>query len=129
MGDIIKFEKAGLPITHRLIGIVQDGNKTYYVTHGDNNPKLTGAEDDSWQANAKVIEGKSYAEISSMSNIEISPRENVEGKVIGWFSNYGTYVDYIKNHTLVIVAIFLGVWCISSAYQNEAELKRMRRLA
>lgn len=131
VGDIIKFDDSGIPITHRLIYILNESGQTYYICHGDAVQSIQGAENDTWQANRAVLEGKSLSEIRALGGnlIQVLKYEQIEGKVIGWLSNYGTYVDYIQKHTLVVVAALLGIWCVSATYQNEAEIKRMGRLA
>ena len=133
VGDIIKYDLKGTPTTHRCIAIVKDSaGTTYYVCHGDNVQSMPDAEDDSWQANAKALEGKSYEEIANDSYIyalvQMPKKENIEGKVVAYVANYGTYFKFVKSHSALLIALGLGVWCISMCYQNEMEMKKARRL-
>lgn len=130
VGDIIKFD-LNLPTTHRIIYIVDNGGTTYYICHGDNVQSLAGAENDSWQANAKVLEGKTYSEAVNIGGalIQSVQLNQIEGKVVAHISNFGTYVSYIKQHYLLMIALVIGIWCVSSAYGNYAEMRKNRRFA
>ena len=56
-GDIIKFNNNGLAVTHRLLAIVEEGGKTYYVCHGDN---VQSANPNSTTYTAKWEDDKAY---------------------------------------------------------------------
>ena len=134
VGDIIKFN-IGSPVTHRLIGIVIEDGKKYYICHGDNNHNLDGSintksdwEDDVAFLNEYIESGKTVADISTNLNAETPLASQVEGKVIAHLDNYGTYVKFVKDHSLLIIAILSGIWCVSYVIQNEIDFKKCRRL-
>ena len=137
VGDIIKFDLSGnFPTSHRLIGIVEENGKKYYICHGDNVQNVDGTPNESsdWKDDAAFIQslkdqGKTFAEIKEIAKeIQVPSIHQIEGKVVGHLDNYGTYMTFIKTHVLLIIALFAGVWCVSYVIQNEIDLKRNRRL-
>ena len=136
IGDIIKFDTK-LSVTHRLIGIVEENGVTYYICHGDNvqsvNP-VNGANTALWTEDAEFIkelqdEGYTLQEIRNRAqNIQVVKKSEIEGTVINHIDNYGSYVRFIKEHYMLLIALVAGVWCISTTVQNEIDMKRSRRL-
>ena len=140
VGDIIKFdetENKNLPTTHRLVGKITEGDKTYYICHGDavgnlNGKKLTKSD---WKDDAEYIkslqeQGMTFSQIRAEcgNQIQTPTFDQIEGKVVGSMKNYGTYIQFIKDHYMLFVALVAGIWCISSVIQNEIEMKKTRRL-
>lgn len=135
VGDLIKFDEANYPTTHRLIGIMKQGNTTYYICHGDNVDNLDGTEktESDWKDDAKFIQNLidqnvSITEIQSY-NVQTPTEKEVEGKVVATMRGYGTYIEFIKEHYMLFISLVAGIWCISSVVQNEIDMKKSRRLA
>ena len=138
VGDIIKFEQnKNLPTTHRLIAIMQDGGKTYYICHGDNVQPADPSNNDltaPWKKDSEYVQGlidggMSWDEIKdSARNLQNPTFDQIHGKVVTSIANYGTYVNYIKEHYLLVMALVLAIWCVSGSVQNELEIKKDRRL-
>lgn len=139
VGDIVKFNQTGgLPVTHRLISIISEDGKDYYICHGDNvqnaDGSYTGGSE--WKDDAAYIEelhttnGLTVSEIKDEcgSTIQIIELKQIEGTVIAHIDNYGTYVKFIKDHWGLLIALIAGIWCISSTVQNEIDMKKCRRL-
>lgn len=136
-GDIIKFNNNGLAVTHRLLAIVEEGGKTYYVCHGDNvqsaNPNSTTYtakwEDDKAYIDSLKEQGMTIQQIVDNSyNLQTPTASQVEGKVIAHIDNYGTYFQFIQSHYMLLIALVAGIWCISSTVQNEIDIRKFRRL-
>ena len=136
VGDIIKFSYVGesFPVTHRLIGKVADETtgKTYYICHGDAvgsaNPAKHG-DTVPWTADRDYIASLTFDEIEDEAvNIQIIEKKSIDGKVVASFTNYGTYITFIKDHTLLLVTIIVGIWCINGVIQNEIDMKKSKRL-
>lgn len=149
VGDIIKFDESAtqtMPTTHRLIGIYTDSNNTtYYICHGDNvqSARTISDKDDplynenellDWKIDAEYIQsliddGNSLDQIKHKArNIQTPKLNQIEGKVVGFLPNYGTYFKFIKGHYMLLIAIAAGIWCVYACIQNEMEIKRARRL-
>lgn len=137
VGDIVKFDTS-ISVTHRLIAIVEDGGTDYYICHGDNVQsvdKTKGTDtanwkDDSAYIQAMIDEGKNLDYIkANTQNVQIVTLNQIEGTVITHIDNYGTYFQFIKDHSMLLIALVAGIWCISSTVQNEIDIKRCRRLA
>ena len=137
VGDIIKFDNNGFPVTHRLIAIANRGGVDYYICHGDNVQSAdpnNGAETAAWQHDAAYVQSliddnKTIEEIGTTAqNLQIVKLNQIEGTVITHFNNYGTYIQFIKTHYMLLIALVAGIWCISSTVQNEIDIKRCRRL-
>ncbi len=137
VGDIIKFDETGyLPTTHRLVGILEENGTTYYICHGDNNQNADGSPNTKcdWEDDAKFVQslidsGKTIAEIEDLaSNIQTPTASQVEGKVVNHIDNYGTYITFIKEHSLLIISLLAGIWVISNVVQNEIDIRKTRRL-
>lgn len=75
-GDIIKFQMGNLPVTHRIIEIKQENNKTIYVCHGD------------------------AVQETEMQNIELS---QIEGKVVFVLPGFGFFTRH--KLLLIAIAI------------------------
>lgn len=137
VGDIIKFSYAGetFPVTHRLICIVEDPatGKEYYICHGDAvgsaNPANHG-QTAPWTSDRDYVASLTFEEIEDgkANNIQMVEKKSIDGKVVASFSNYGTYVTFIKDHTLLLVTIIIAIWCISGVVQNEIDMKKSKRL-
>lgn len=138
VGDIIKFtENNELPTTHRLVGIYTDSNGkiTHYICHGDNNQNADGSLNDrDWKDDAEFIQSlldQNYT-ISQIDNIadhiQIPTPNQVEGKVLAHIDNYGTYIKFIKEHSLLFISILAGIWVFSNVIQNELDIRKSRRL-
>lgn len=140
VGDIIKFNlETGMPVTHRLIGIYTDTDGTkYYFCHGDNNQSCQPSREDEngvpWIEERDYVhkvfeESSSFAEVKQkVVNTQIIKENQIEGLVVSHISNYGTYVQWIKDYYMLLVAIVLGIWTITQTIQNEIDMKRCRRL-
>lgn len=144
-GDIIKFRlnERELPVTHRLIGVVKnDAGQEYYICHGDNVGSANPAQNGDivhWSEDAKYVKTMTYDEIDRKYNkaslnsdkpiyqVQIIRKEHIDGKVLFHLDNFGTYISFIKNHTLLLVTIVGGIWCISGALENEQEMRRNKR--
>jgi len=136
-GDIIKFDYDGLPTTHRLIYVLTEGDKTYYICHGDADTNLDTTETDfDWKDDSEQIrilveeQGYTMAQLSSnyKTKIQNPTIDKIEGKVVAWMRNSGAYITFIKEHYMLFIALVAGVWCISTTVQNEMEIKRSLRL-
>lgn len=135
-GDIIKFNTS-IPVTHRLIAVIEEGGTTYYVCHGDNvqsvNP-ANGADTALWTEDAAYVQelvdqGKTLDEIKGLTqNVQITTIDKIEGSVIAHIDNYGTYFNFIQSHWGLLVALVAGIWCVSNVVQNEIDIKKSRRL-
>ena len=135
VGEILKFDHNGLPTTHRLIYVMQENGKTYYVFHGDAVNDLDGSEVDyKWEDDSayvkNLVENKNYtiSQLSKDATIQCHTFDKIEGKVVAWAKNYGAYFTFIKEHYMLFIALVAGIWCISSLVQNELEMKRSLRL-
>lgn len=141
VGDIIKFDTSKnktMPTTHRLIAILEEGGKTYYICHGDNVQDLDGGyagvpcwEDDAAYIQDMIDNNKTLSDILSIpykNNIQVPTLNQIEGKVVAHIDNYGTYFQFLKTHYLLFIALVAGIWCISSTIQNEIDIKKCRRL-
>lgn len=139
VGDIIKFNKE-IGVTHRLIGIKTENNVDYYICHGDNvqsaNP-ANGSETAKWEDDAEYVESiidqYTIEELKTVSNrliqnVQIVNKSHIEGTVVAHIDNYGTYVKFIKDHYMLVIALVAGIWCVSSTVQNEIDIKKSRRL-
>ena len=140
VGDIIKFDitpDKSYPTTHRLVGIVTEGEETYYICHGDNVGNLNGTKktESDWKDDAAYIkklkeDGLSKSQIvEKCGNLIQTPTiEQIEGKVVASMKHYGAYVQFIKDHYMLFISLVAGIWCICSVVQNEIEIKKTRRL-
>ena len=135
IGEILKFDHNGLPTTHRLIYIMQENGKTYYIFHGDAVNELDGSEVDyKWEDDSayvkNLVEKEDYtiSQLSKDATIQCHTFDKIEGKVVAWAKNYGAYFTFIKEHYMLFIALVAGIWCISSLVQNELEMKRSLRL-
>lgn len=135
IGEILKFDHNGLPTTHRLIYVMQESGKTYYVFHGDAVNDLDGSEVDyKWEDDSayvkNLVENENYtiSQLSKDATIQCHTFDKIEGKVVVWAKNYGAYFTFIKEHYMLFIALVAGIWCISSVVQNELEMKRSLRL-
>ncbi|MBQ8615566.1 MAG: hypothetical protein IJ415_03260 [Clostridia bacterium] len=136
VGDIIKFDTT-IPVTHRLIAIMEENNTTYYICHGDNvqsaNP-ANGADTAPWREDSEYVQslidnGLSLSDVQKTAqNIQVAKESQIEGKVIGHIGNYGTYFQFIKSHYMLLIALVAGIWCINSTVQNEIDMRRCGRL-
>lgn len=135
VGDIIKFDN-GIPTTHRLIGILKEGNTTVYLCHGDNvtSAQINATEVVPWEEDAAYVkglqkEGKTINEIiNHCKDVQSVKLSEIEGKVVAKLSNYGTYLQFIQDHAGLLIALVGGIWCISTTVQNEIDMRRARRL-
>ena len=117
-GDILKFDNNGLPVTHRLLEIREVNGTTYYLCHGDNVSDLTSEE----------TKAMSWEDVVDDVTVQRVTLDNIEGKVITSFNNWGTYFNFIGDHKLLIIAIIVSIWCVSATIQNELEMRKNRRL-
>lgn len=117
-GDILKFDNNGLPVTHRLLEIREVNGTTYYLCHGDNVSDLTSEE----------IKAMSWEDVVDDVTVQRVTLDNIEGKVMTSFNNWGTYFNFIGDHKLLIIAIIVSIWCVSATIQNESEMRKNRRL-
>ena len=116
VGDIIKFTHSDtFPVVHRLVGKVNHNGKTYYVCHGDavatSNPHKNG-QILTWEEESEFIQSLTYAQIRGEENIDglkihtsqiqVVEKSSIDGKVLCSFKNYGTYITFIKDHSLLV---------------------------
>ena len=140
VGDIIKFDESAnktFPTTHRLIYILEEGGKTYYLCHGDAVSDLDGSDaDHKWEddyTHVKTLVEEQDYNLSQLkakfgADLQKPTLSQIEGKVVAYASNYGTYFTFIKEHYMLFIALVAGIWCISSVVQNEIDVKRSLRL-
>lgn len=141
VGEIIKFDTSPnktVPTAHRLIAIRVENGTTYYICHGDavQNTDGTYSDTSDWEDDVayvnSLIEQDPDITISELKaaakNIQTPTASQVEGKVIGHIDNYGTYLNFIKQHYMLFIALVAAIWCISSTVQNEIDIKKSRRL-
>lgn len=136
VGNIIKFDKNGVPITHRLVAKYEYNGSTYYICHGD----AVGTADphasfynQSWQEEAEFFKSLTYEQAISdtyvlQNQIDIVKTSNIEGKVVGVFKNYGTYFDFISNNKYLVIVLLIGIWTLEYTLTVELEIKKSRRL-
>lgn len=117
-GDILKFDNAGLPVTHRLLDIRKVDGVTYYLCHGDSVSDLTQED----------VKQMSWEEVLDDGTIQRVRLESIEGKVVASLKNWGSYFNFVSEHKLLIIAIIVSIWCVSATAQNEIEMKKSRRL-
>ena len=118
VGDILKFDNLGIPTTHRLLEIREVNGTIYYLCHGDNVNDLT-IED---------VNAMSWDEITNDRSIQRITLNQIEGKVVASFNNWGAYFNFIGDHKLLLVTIIIAIWCVSATVQNEIEFRKDRRL-
>ena len=137
VGNIIKYNLEGKAVTHRLIAVKEYNGVKYYITHGDNvqSPNVENGEDpvDDWKIDAQFFEDKEYSDIvvngtKQYPNIDVLEISDIEGKVVTSISNYGTYVNFIAEHKLLVIAMIIAIWCVCATVQNEIEMKKTRRI-
>ncbi|MBR6779350.1 MAG: signal peptidase I [Clostridia bacterium] len=138
-GDILKFvSDAGTPVTHRLIHVFEYNGETYYICHGDNVDNTNGSRDHigdyQWEIDRmdEMTKDKTPAEayslLSAMPNTQMLKSKNIDGKVVGVFSKYGTYFTLIKENKFLLIAMVISIWGVSATIQNELDMKKDRRL-
>ena len=133
IGDIIKFDFNGKPVTHRLIAISQDGS--IYYCHGDNvvsvNPD-NGSTIVDWQEDSKYLQGLIDDGVSLNSgnsrDYQAVTKQQIKGKVILDLDGLGSVFGFVKNHIVLCVLIISGIWCVYTVAENELEYKKLRRL-
>ena len=141
VGDIIKFDESStktFPTTHRLIAILKDSKgETRYICHGDNVQNLDRSEaNGKWEDDAEFIrvlaedKKQTFEQILNEHNqlIQAPTLSQVEGKVVNHIDNYGNYLEFIKEHPMLLIALVAGIWCVSSTIQVEMDIKKARRL-
>jgi len=140
IGDIIQFVQGANNVSHRLIATYQDGGKTIYVCHGDNNESANpnaGKDLVPWQEDSAYVQDllDRYGTFSSIpasekspGNVQLVEKHQIGGKVVNHIDNVGSIVAFIKDHYLLVIALVAGVWCVSSVAQDEIELRKTRRL-
>ncbi len=129
VGDILKFDMSSTPTTHRLVLIVKDdAGVTHYICHGDNVPNNDGKLVP-YSEIIENIKGTKYEDVKNL-NIQFQDvkAQNIEGKVVAVFNNYGTYFQFISDHKILLIVIVLGLWCFSYSLQVEQEIGKARRL-
>ena len=133
IGDIIKFDFHGKPVTHRLIAISKDGS--IYYCHGDNvvsvNPD-NGSTIVDWQEDSKYLQGLIDDGVSLNSgnsrDYQAVTKQQIKGKVILDLDGLGSVFGFVKNHIVLCVLIISGIWCVYTVAENELEYKKLRRL-
>lgn len=144
VGDIITFREHGIGggyslTTHRYIATLKtsDGN-TYYICHGDAVQSADPSQEElrKWQDEAAFIQGViddnpgiTLATLDTkIRNCQYPTIRDIEGEVVFSLSNYGTYITFIKDHSMLFIVMIVGIWVVSSVIQNEIEMKRSWRL-
>ena len=134
IGDIVTYRLGTTTLaTHRIIAIKESNGTTYYITHGDNveSPNIeNGSTPVDWDLDAEFLEDKTYEDIltNNYPNIDILEFSDIEGRVVTSIANYGTYVNFIAEHKLLVIAMIIAIWCICATVQNEIDMKRTRRI-
>lgn len=142
VGDIVHYElSGGTPVTHRIVYIHSEGNKTYYICHGDNNQNVDNSENNmDWQddneylinyfevQNKTIADAKNKLSGKGLYHVDILEKTQIKGKVVTHVDNLGAYAGFIKEHYMLFIALVAGIWCVSSVVQNEIEIKRSLRL-
>ena len=105
VGDVIKFQLSdgGLPVTHRIVEIVDNNGTTIYRCRGDN-PNISDTE---------------------IQNVRL---QQIEGKVVYTIDNWGTYITFVDEHKFLIIALVISIWCITCTVQNELDMRKDRRM-
>lgn len=137
VGDIIKYNLGSAAVTHRLIAVKEHNGVKYYITHGDNvqSPNVENGKDpvDDWKIDAQFFDDKEYSDIvvngtKQYPNIDVVEVSDIEGKVVTSIANYGTYVNFIADHKLLVIAMIIAIWCVCATVQNEIEMRKIRRI-
>ena len=134
VGDILTFHM-GVSTTHRLVATKVENGTTYYICHGDNVQNLDGSyspsawEDDKAFVENLIAQGKTIKEIQDeCDNEQVLTYSDIQGKVVQHCSNLGAIIVLVKEHTMLLITLIVGIWCVSSVIQNEIEIKKSRRL-
>jgi signal peptidase I len=141
IGDILKFEM-DQPVTHRLIAIMETGTEVYYFCHGDNNQSVipaNGSKIVSWEEDSEYLQGliDNGTSLSKLQNdvlltntgsYQIIKPVQVQGRVIAHVDDWGGYLEFMKKHFMLFVAIVAGVWCLCSVVENEFYIRKAKRL-
>ncbi len=136
VGDIIKYNLGSAAVTHRLIAVKEHNGVKYYITHGDNvqSPNTeNGSTPVDWELDAAFFEDKEYTDIvvngtKQYPNIDVLEISDIEGRVVTSIANYGTYVNFIADHKLLVIAMIIAIWCVCATVQNEIEMRKTRRI-
>lgn len=134
IGDIVTYRLGTTTLaTHRIIAIKESNGTTYYITHGDNvqSPNIeNGSTPVDWDLDAEFLEDKTYEDIltNNYPNIDILEFSDIEGRVVTSIANYGTYVNFIAEHKLLVIAMIIAIWCVCATVQNEIEMRKSRRI-
>lgn len=132
IGDTIKFDQNGYPVTHRIVAIVTNpnDNKTYYICHGDALRHVDGTPSGEWQYDADYLKDMSYDEIKNLDSAEVQfvTLNQIEGKVVIGLRRWGSYLSYISEHKLMFISMIIAIWCVSASVQNELEIGKYRRM-
>lgn len=136
VGDLVKFIDE-VDVVHRLVGIINNGTKDHYICHGDAVSNLDGSKvtKSDWKDDVQYIndlkeQGLSFSEIvAEMGHheVQIITLDQIQGIVVSKIGKYGTYVEFIKEHYMLLISLVAGIWCVSSVVQNEIEMKKARR--
>lgn len=136
-GDIIKFNLAtGIPVAHRLIYVHEENGVTYYICHGDNvdaaNPDaethLVPWEEDREYVKNYLNSGKTIKDLDDNINVQVITFNQIDGLIVGSVKAVGGIFSFIKDHSMLFIALVAAVWCVSYTIQSEMEIKRSLRL-
>ena len=136
-GDIIKFNlSSGLPVTHRLIYIYEENGTTYYICHGDNvdaaNPDaethLVPWEEDREYVKNYLDSGNTINKLKENITLQVVTFNQIDGLIVESVSSVGGIFKFIKEHSMLFIALVAAVWCVSYTIQCEMEIKRSLRL-
>ena len=120
----------------------------YYVCHGDNNETSNPFSTERiipWEKENEFLSDLTYAQLTRQEkivspddpnveadvktlNLQIIQKKDIQGKYLFHFNNYGNYFKFIKEHSMLFIAIVVGIWCINGVVQNEIDIKNTRRL-
>ncbi len=108
-GDIIAFDQSGRTVTHRVVGVVEDGGVVRYKTRGDAN----NTDDSELVAQEKVI-GR---EISSLPYL---------GRLVGFLKTVPGFLTLIVIPGILFIVYEL--WNIKKELVKETEKKVLARM-
>lgn len=152
VGDVLTFKNEGSPldkVTHRLVAIATDADGvTWYIAHGDatqsaninNGSNIASWEDDvaylETLTNEELLTGDKFSGAKfenastevKVQNVQYILKSKIEGKVVTSINSWGTYVNEIANHKLLLIGMIIGIWCVTETVQNEVDMKRALRL-
>ena len=117
VGDIITFQKYGIPftITHRILAIKECGNRKYYICHGDNETSVMSyfAQDknlsyySSWEMDSAFLKTLDLRSITQAEEIlQVVEVSEIKGKVLFKVYKAGKIIRVLKSKGLLIAVLW-----------------------